>query len=456
MASFLEGGVVGLAVGEAGGAIVEPALEPTRQEAEKAVHARILEMRELAELVATTLHTIADVREDALRNGFDEDSLRSAVQLALEAPPYSEVLDLWRRNATRPASEQISEAQVDHALGKAKIEYQFWPALKELVNARLSQQVIATAIQRGVMKAPFELPYNADVPVGKITPFPVSPLNTKAEAASSGVDLERLRVETALIGLPMALDRAARATFRKIITEDDFLRAVLEGNARGEWAGAELEVAREILSVTQYAESFLRGYTPDQETMFANMAKHGMSREDANLLFLNQGRPLAIHQVTTGLARGGVYDGPTDHIPAVFLDAVRESNIKPPYYDLDYANRYTYPTGFMIKAEAVAGTLAAADTSELLLELGWSPKWAGFFSDKWAAKADSLVSAARTAAGTATRKAYVGGAISEIQARIDLSALDASTAAQDKIIQYWNVEAALPQQEADTSGAGPH
>jgi hypothetical protein len=191
-----------------------------------------------------------------------------------------------------------------------------------------------------------------------------------------------------------------------------------------------------------------------------------MSREDAELLFLNQGRPLAIHQITTGLERGGVYNGPTDHIPPVFLDAVRESNIKPPYYDLDYANRYTYPTGFMIKAEAVAGTLAQADTAQLLLELGWAPKWAAFFSEKWAAKAgagsgagkksDPLIAAARTAAGTATRKAYVGGAISEIQARIDLAELDASTAAQDTIIRYWNVEAAIPQQEADTSGGGPH
>lgn len=108
-----------------------------------------------------------------------------------------------------------------------------------------------------------------------------------------------------------------------------------------------------------------------------------MSREDARLLFLNQGRPLSIHQITTGLARGGEYNGPTDQIPQAFLDAVRESNIKPPYYNLDYANRYTYPSGFQIRGEAQRKTLSFAETRQILLEIGWSPKWAEHFARSW-------------------------------------------------------------------------
>ena len=446
MASFLEGGVVGLAIGEAGGAIVEPALEPTRQEAEKAVHARILEMRELAELVATTLHTLAEVEEDALRNGYDADALKSSVQLALKAPPYSEVLDLWRRNATRPASEQISEAQVDHALGKAAIEYQYWPALKELVNARLSQQVIATAIQRGVMNAPFELPYNAQVGPGKITPFPVSTLDTEAEAMASGVDLERLRVETALIGLPMALDRAARAKYRGIIDENDFLRAVLEGNARGEWAQAELEVAREIPTAHDFVENHLRGYS-DATAMYSGAALHGMTQANVDLIFQNAGRPLNVHQITTGLARGGVFEPIPGEITDPYQASVHESNIKPSYYDLAIANRYSYPSLFQLNA-LVKGNAITADTAkDWATKDGLAPEVVTalytFWQSEQAPTVDKHVSSSRTSLVTATRKAYVGGSIDKTKAETALTTAGVSSSAQASLFTLWDAQRAV-------------
>lgn len=418
--STLEGGVVGVAVGTAGATVAAPAFEPARQQAWQKSQSRILELRDLAALVSQALQSVDEVLDDAERNGYHKDQLLAAIQLALKAPPYPEVLDLWRRNATRPPDEQISEQQVDHALAKAGIEYQYWPALKELINARLSAQELALAVVRGLIPDPGILPVAPPAGEGKVPKFPSFNIDTLAEALSSGFDKERFSVLVGTMGRPMSVNEAARATFRQIIERVDFDRAIAEGDIRNEWRDPLFDVAREILSATQYAESHLRGYTPDLATMYQNMAKHGMSQEDANLLFLNQGRPLAIHQITTGLARGGVYDGPTDQIPPVFLDAVRQSNIKPPYYNLDYANRYTYPSGFQIRSEAMKGELTLADTEQILLEIGWSPKWAAFFAAKWtgqtpAAKVKQLTDAE-------IRRAFHRAAITEQDALARLEA----------------------------------
>ena len=451
MASFLEGGVVGLAVGEAGGAIVEPALEPLRQKAESEVHARILEMRELAEMVATALHSVDDVVEDAKRNGYDEDALRSAIQLALKAPPYAEVLDLWRRNQTRPKNEQISEAQVDHALAKAGIEYQYWPAMKELINARLSAQELALAVVRGLVPDPGILPVSPPTEGGTVPAFPVFDINVLAEALSSGFDRERFSVLVGTMGRPIALNEAARATFRNLIDRTDFDRAVAEGDVRNEWRDAIFDVSREILTATQYAESRLRGYTQTDDEMYANIAKHGMSRDDATLLYLNQGRPLNIHQITTGEARGGTYNGPTDAIPQAYLDAVRESNIKPPYYNLDYANRYSYPSAFFFRLLQTTGAITTAEAEQRYLELGWPPDLAHQIAvalEPAGAKEEALpaeVKSQRTRLITTIYKAYTGGQATVQNVQNALLPLGYPAATVNGMIDTWNQEIAFNQ-----------
>lgn len=465
--TLLVGTAAGVAVGGAASAALDPALEPAKQDSWKKHPGKVLDAGRLAELVAQGLTKLDTAYERASRSGWSANNVDALVQLALEAPSVAETLELWRRNPTRPASEQITVEQVDHALAKAKIEPQYWPLLKELVNERLSPAEIALAIIRGLINDPGFMPVQLDTSGGVVPSYPVSEFDAVAEAAASGIDRERLRVMVGAIGRPMSPHEGASAVFRNIIKRGDYNKLILEGDIRPEWGDPLFEQAREILSVTQYAESHLRGYTPDLDTMFANMAKHGMSREDAELLFLNQGRPLALHQITTGLERGGEYNGPTDHIPPVYFDAVRESNVKPPYYNLDYANRYSYPTGFMIKAEAVAGELAKADTEQLLRELGWSPKWATFFSEKWAAKAATagtgatiktspVVKSQETAAITLLRKAYVDGSYDQATADSFLAALDHNAAERVAVFKIWDVMRGIAGTPIDTTGGTPH
>ncbi len=442
----LIGGVVAVGVGEAAGIALEPVLEPQRQAAWAASQARIFDLETLAQLVAQGLLSETAAIAEGKNNGYTPARVRRAIQLALKAAPIAEILELWRRGLFGTPDPENPPALVTHALAKAQIEPQYWKAITELFFGRLEPAVIATAIQRGMMVAPFDLPYNVNVPVGNVTPFPMSTLDAAAEAQAHGISVERLRIETALVGLPMALDRAAQAYFRGILTDGDYLRAVLEGNARGEWAQAELDVARQILTAGQYAELQLRGYY-DEPTRLKNTAKHGMSIEDSNLLYNVLGRSVAVRAVTTGLARGGKYPGSYANVPEPYKAAIQRSNIREEYSELAYANRYAYPTGFMIKAEAKAGDLGPVETNEILLELGWAPKWATFFSEKWtagtAAGADPHVTKAQTQLWSTTHASYKAGEIDAATVTATLPAAGVDGASIPAVLDVWRTERGL-------------
>jgi hypothetical protein len=417
--SRLTSAIAGIAIGGAGAAAVEPVLEVPKQEAWKGNANRILDLGTLAHLVTQGLISEAAVTDHAQRNGYSADKLQALIQLNLRAPGVPEVLELWRRNASRPASEQITEAQVDHALAKAQIEPQYWPAVKELFSERLDPAVIAVAIQRGIMRDPGFLPVGPPAAQGKVPKFPVSGLDPLAEAISSGVTQDRLFVETAIVGNPASPDLAARMTFRDIIERVDFDRAISEGNTRNEWADFLFEGFRQIVTAHDGVEGRLRGWLDDTE-MYAQTARHGMSKEDTDLLLKITGRPISEHQVVTGEARGGTYDGSSANIPAAFLKSLQESNIRPEWYSLAYANRYSYPSAFFFRLLGTTGTLKQPDLEQAFLELGWSPKWAKLISDALTASKSGAQKEA-TAADLLTL--YDGGKLDPVQIIADLEAL---------------------------------
>ena len=182
---------------------------------------------------------------------------------------------------------------------------------------------------------------------------------------------------------------------------------------------------------------------------YAGTALHGMSAADSDRLFLVTGRPLAVHQITTGLARGGVFQPEPGEITDPFEAAVHEANIKPSYYDLAIANKYTLPSAFVLKALATAGDLTQAETEQLLLEIGWPPDLALKVSTVWTAAktgtANKHVTSSTTSLVTAARKAYIGGAANEQQARTALAAAGETVPNQDKLIALWNAQRALEQ-----------
>jgi hypothetical protein len=442
----LIGGVVAVGVGEAAGVALEPVLEPQRQEAWSQSKARIFDLGTLAQLVAQGLLTQEAAHAEGLRNGYHPSRVDRAIQLALKAAPIAEILELWRRGLLGTPDPNNPPALVTHALAKAQIEPQYWKAITDLFFGRLDPAVIATAIQRGVMVAPFDLPYSLPAGVGNVAAFPVSNLSAEDQARAHGVTVEQLRVMTALVGLPLALDQAARGHFRGILKLDDFDRAVLEGNTRGEWGRAALEVSREILTAGQYAELQLRGYY-DENTRKLNTAKHGMSGADSDLLYNVLGRSIAVHQVTTGLARGGKYPSVYADVPQPYRAAIQRSNIREEWVGLDYANRYTYPSWFALRALLTDGVFTEPEAAQLLLEIGWRPdlaeKVAKHYAPTGTASADPHVTKANTQLWNTAHASYKAEEATQADVVPALSLLGIDTASQQTILDRWNAERAL-------------
>lgn len=434
---------VGEAIAFAAGVAIGPTLSPVStalvQEAWQVAQIKAVDPGTAAEIVAEDVEAFEWGKSEAAKHGMDEARFRAIVGEVRDAPGLGELLTLLRR-------EGIDRAQFVHGLRKAKLETLWDVPLESLLDERLDPSTIATAIQRGVMHDPGVLVVGPPSEVGKVPPMPSVALDTLKEAAAHGMNEERLAVLARLVGLPASPDLAARMVFRGLIERVDFDRAIAEGNTRNEWAPFLFEAFREILTSHDYIEGHLRGWI-DANAMYAGTAKHGLSRADTDLRFNNLGRPLPVHQITTGLARGGTYGGDYAGVPEPFNKALRESNVRPEWGNLAYANRYTLPGAFVLRTLAQAGDLTPQETHTLLLESGWPPDLAQKVSDRWTGGAKSTankhVTSAETGLFTVLRKAYVNDEATEAQAAPILTDLGVPVADHARIFSLWGHERAL-------------
>jgi hypothetical protein len=298
------------------------------------------------------------------------------------------------------------------------------------------------------------LPVGPPTTVGNVAAFPVQDIDPFTEAATFGIDPARLKVMAGIAGRPMGPELAARATFRAILKDADYRRAIAEGDVRNEWADSIFEVSREILTAGQYAELQLRGYLSDTERL-ANTDKHGMSEADSDLLYNLLGRSIPVHQITTGAARGGTFEGAIDTIPKAYLQSLQRGNLRPEYYSLAYANRYSLPSAFVLRALATGGEITQTEAKQLLLEIGWPPALADTVSQAWAKTAgggatDPYVKKAQSQLWTGAHKAFVKNGTPRTTIEPILLTLVPDLANRDAIFQLWTDEAAL---EAGTSPA---
>lgn len=435
--------VGGLAIGTGlGGAIsdtVTPRLETFKQSQWQAHPDKPLDLGTAAAVAAEDVDSYGDMEAEALLTGFDSTRFAHAWGETLNAPGIGTLLELQRRAA---------EAPIDfaHGLRKAKLEQQWDAALRNLVEARLSPAEIALGIVRSVVEDPGLQVGANDTSGGVVPAYPVSSIDTLQEASFGGYDRERLRVLVGEIGLPMSLHEAASAYFRKIIELPDFYKAVAQGDTRPAWGPFILEQARQIPTAHDGIEARLRGWT-DDAGMYAQTARHGMSEADTDLILKVSGRPLSFHQVFIGERRGGTYDGPTTGIDAAFLKSLQESNVRPEWYNLAWAQRYAYPTAFVLRSLTQTGEISEQDAHNVLLFEGWEPTFAAKVAAAWAtpaaAKADPWVGKADTQLWTATHKGYVGGAVDVATAQAAFGLIGIAADAQTAVLARWDAEKAL-------------
>jgi hypothetical protein len=440
--------ILGVGVGAATSAALAPAIEVPKQQAWAGAPNRILSVDLLARLVAQGAVDLSDAIPEAKRDGYGQDKLEALVYLEQTAPGSGEALALWRLGL-------IGDNLFQHALTKAGLDPRFAAAIVARKTAEpLGLGDIAYGIVRGILPAPAWVPVAPPATGDKVPRFPVVNIDPVELAARVGFDEESLKIMVGRSGLSMAPGMAAQALFRDIIGPNDYTLAIAEGDLRTEWAEALLDVSRSIPTPGEAVEGHLRGWITRPQ-MYAETARHGMSKPDTDLLFDIKGRPANIHQITTGLARGGVYPSTYDDVPEPYRKSLQESDIRPEWASIEYANRYTYPSPFQMRGLAESGDLGdTAAVQQLLEEIGWKPALAEKVAAKWVpagATSDPHIGKARTQLWTATHSSYVKGEIGTADATAALTTAGVDPEAIAGVLAVWDAERALIRKQLSVS-----
>lgn len=410
--------VAGTAVGVGVGQSVAEAISPlTRQMANEAWQHNLvmpISAAEAAAVVASGERSMAWGLAEATNTGVKEERFRALVDMFDTAPDLSSLYDMLRRKIIEPGTF------IDGAR-KQNIEPEWMPHLLALSERILSPAEAAQAWQRGYME---------ETAAAK-------------EAALSGVDAVRSKIQRESAGLPPPPETAMQMLRRKIIEPGDFEQMIREGNTKTKYTDEYLQLQERILSGADWASLRLRGWATKEEAEIGGAAE-GWSPENMELLYLNRGRPATTRQVHIGYARGGELPGAADE-RAAFERAVRQSNIRTEYTDLLWASRYTYPSAFVIRGLTQAGTFDGATAEKILLESGWPPQYAKLAATDWAGDEEAgpqtkWADRARSRLFTALHNDYMDGSSDEATARAGLARVGATGAEVDVIISLWDFE----------------
>lgn len=427
---------IGFGLGVALAEALKPIATKIQQEAYSTAPDLQLQPQDAARIVAQGLESLGWGEGEAQLTGVDPARFDLLEQSELIAPPVGQLLDLIRRGLP-------NDSQVTHALRKAQLEPEWDTMVQALSQTMLHPEAVATMIQRSILPNPDILPFTAKSEGSNVPPMPMVNLDPIAQVAAYGTSKEQLQALARIVGLPASPDLAARMFYRGIINEGAFNLAIAEGNTRNEWAPFLLRGFEQILTANEYAELQLRGYY-DRATRLANTAKHGMSTADSDLLYDVLGRSIPVHQILTGTRRGGVFNGPTDSIPADYLGSLERGNIRPEYYNLAYANRESYPSYFVIKPLVQSGAITLKRAEELFMGMGWPEDVAKLapaaFASTSTGTSTSHVSKAETQVWTALHKSYVNSLSTDSEAQTDLAAIGLTTDQIPAVLKLWGVE----------------
>jgi hypothetical protein len=426
--------MVGVGVGEAASAALEPVIEPARQQAWDKNRNAILDPGLMAQLAARGGVTLQAAKTTNHLHGLTDDKTEALVYLSQTLPGTGELDDLSNRRL-------ISPGQVQEALTRHGIPADWHDALIAAMQDILTPGELAAAIHRGLVPSSGLLLGEQPEPPFKVEAYPVQPIDAVQEAQGSGYDKERLQVLVGLQGLPMGPHEAAQALFRGIITRGDYIRAFNTSNMRNEWAQAILDQTRQIPTARDFMENALRGYS-DLRDALEGAKRHGMSEADATLIYQNQGRPMNIHAITQALARGAEFHPEPGEITDPYLAATVEGPIKPAYYEMFQALKYTLPSAFVMRQLANSGVWSEAKTAERLKWAGWFPEDADEAAKAWAAptaetKANPWVAKAQQRFWTDAQNAFIKEGVERSVIEPVLQVFVPDPADRDAVFQYW-------------------
>lgn len=430
----LFGNAVSSAIGFGAGVAMAPALGPVVRDISNSVNSKYAfvfpEPGTLANGVAQGQIDAKKAGRWASYWGVGDAAFAALVEIANTGPGVPTAFDLWRRGV-------IEEPAFRRAAKRQGLEQEWIDDLVKIKGEILDPGELARAIHRGLVPDPGLLRGTASPGPGKVESYPVYPIDALAEAAGSGIDHDRLGVMVGLQGLPMGSHEAAQALFRGVIDDNDYLRAIAEGNTRNEWADAIRDQSRQIVTVHEGVENAIRGYSTLADAI-AQGARHGMSAEDVTLIYQNAGRPLVPHQITTGLARGAKFNPIPGEIPDPYEAAAHEASVKPSYQELYIAaGKYSYPPLFQLNQLVKGKAITAATAKDWAVKQGYAPEVIDALDKYWVgieSGGGSGGTAAKEATVTDLLKLWDGGKATELETLTAIEALGYPTAeAQSKL-----------------------
>lgn len=438
---------IGVGLSEAASAAFEPKVEVPKQSAWANNPQRLPDLGLIVELIAGGKVSMDDGKAMANRLGFSDGTTESLVWLSQDRLNFATMLRLWRRFGAFDAGADATLSDLlDQTIAHERLDWNYREWLRKLKTAELiGLGDIATAIVRSALPTPSWVPVGPPTEGTTIPRYPMVDLDPVKLAAAIGFDEDMLRIMTARSGLSLAPVMAANAFFRKIITRPDAHLAAAEGDLRTEWMDTLIEVSRQIPTTSQWVQGRLRGWRTADE-MYAGSARHGTTKDDTDLIYQIERRPMNPHAITTALARGGKFQPEAGGLQDPYKASVHQADLGPEWYDLAIANRYTYPSAFVLRSLAQDGELGDVKAVEqVLLEIGWKPELASSVAAKWVPKGtapDPWVKKAETQLWTATHKAYKGGTIDATAAEANFALIGIDPAAQPQVLALWDAERA--------------
>jgi hypothetical protein len=358
---------------------------------------------------------------EAQLTGFNNDRFDHLVKVFDTGPGVAQAYNLWRRGL-------INEAGFRRALKRQAIEGEWIDAMVDARNVLISPTDLAQMRQRGF----------------------INQARQYDESERQGVTNERAERLFETAGLPPGVERAREMWRRGIITEAEFKQTVVEGNEKLKYQDEEAALFWDVVSASTYAELHLRGWI-DEGEMNAGGRLTGYRPEDMQRLFHARGRPATTHQAFVGVRRGGSYDGPTAGIPDYFQKAVRQSNIRDEWLNILWAQRFTYPSAFVLRALTQNGDLTQAQAHDVLLKIGWEPDLAATVSARWAGGTgtarDPHIVKAETQLWTTLHTSYKNGEADAGDAEAGLDLLGVPQSNHARILNLWNHERALVRKQ---------
>jgi len=411
------------------GVATAPVLHPAVRELENLAWAqyqsRPLDAGAAAAIVAEDVEQAPWGADEASQTGINHSRFNALLGEALNAPGIGELYELWRRG-------EITDADFAHGLRKAKLEPRWDVPLKALHDVLLSPADLANAVVQGHMEQ------------GAAT----------SEAGLQGVTADRFNVLVENTGLPPGPETLLAWKRRNIISDEEFQTGIKEGHTKVKYIPFYEAATQPLLSAATAVRLYLKGwYTKAQRDALG--AEWGYSSQQMEDWFLSEGRPATVHQIHIGYARGAKLEGAANEEDAI-LTSVKQSDIRPEYGPILYAQRYTYPSAFVLRALVESGALTAQEGEQALLFSGWEPTFAAKVAASWAGTgtgttADTHESKAQTQLWTTTHASYKAYEISAAAASQALAKAGVDAATIPNVLDIWNAERALIRERLSAS-----